>query len=170
MALLALPCALTTSLLCSVTAFFSSASLSGAFSGILAYAIIRMDGVAGRPGWAWIFILEGLFTVVFGLCSYFILPCSPSQAGFLNEEEKSHVISELETDGTRNNDADSFSWKEVVAAFTRPQVGILAIVFFMSGAFCDVIAYYVPSHSSRRHGGVQFGIVRSSCHTPVYMF
>jgi hypothetical protein len=69
--------ALTTSLHCSVTAFFSSASLSGAFSGILAYSIVRMDGVAGRPGWAWIFILEGLFTVAFGLSAYFIINRSP---------------------------------------------------------------------------------------------
>ncbi len=33
-----------------VSAFFASASLSGAFSGILAYGIIRMDGVGGRAG------------------------------------------------------------------------------------------------------------------------
>jgi hypothetical protein len=124
----------TTTLHCSVNAFFASASLSGAFSGILAYGIIRMDGMAGRPGWAWIFILEGLFTVIFGLCSYFLLPRSPSQARFLSEGEKAYVISELETDGTKNNDADSFGWKEVIAAFARPQVGILACAFFMSGA------------------------------------
>ena len=37
--------------------FFSAASLSGAFSGLLAAAIENMDGVRGRPGWAWIFIL-----------------------------------------------------------------------------------------------------------------
>lgn len=31
--------------------------LSGAFSGLLAAAIQNMDGIGGRPGWAWIFIL-----------------------------------------------------------------------------------------------------------------
>lgn len=31
--------------------------LSGAFSGFLAAAIQNMDGIGGRPGWAWIFIL-----------------------------------------------------------------------------------------------------------------
>lgn len=25
-----------------------------------------MDGIGGKPGWAWIFILEGLFTVLAG--------------------------------------------------------------------------------------------------------
>jgi len=31
--------------------------LSGAFSGLLAAAIEKMDGIGGKPGWAWIFIL-----------------------------------------------------------------------------------------------------------------
>ena len=44
--------------------FFSAATLAGAFGGLLARAIAEMDGVGSRPGWAWIFILEGLFTVI----------------------------------------------------------------------------------------------------------
>lgn len=43
--------------------FFSAASIAGAFSGLLAFAIGRMDGVANLEGWRWIFILEGLGTV-----------------------------------------------------------------------------------------------------------
>jgi hypothetical protein len=31
--------------------------LSGAFSGLLAAGIENMDGIGGKPGWAWIFIL-----------------------------------------------------------------------------------------------------------------
>jgi len=42
--------------------FFSAASIAGAFSGLLAFAIGKMDGVGGKNGWAWIFILEGMFT------------------------------------------------------------------------------------------------------------
>ena len=37
--------------------FFMSASLSGAFSGLLAAAIDYLDGIGSKPGWAWIFIL-----------------------------------------------------------------------------------------------------------------
>lgn len=40
-----------------IALFFSAASLSGAFSGLLAAAIENMNGMRGRPGWAWIFIL-----------------------------------------------------------------------------------------------------------------
>ncbi len=43
-----------------------ASALSGAFSGLLAFGIANMDGVGGRPGWAWIFILEGMATVLLG--------------------------------------------------------------------------------------------------------
>ena len=36
---------------------FSATSLAGAFSGLLAAALVKLDGRHGRPGWAWIFIL-----------------------------------------------------------------------------------------------------------------
>jgi hypothetical protein len=40
-----------------VALFFSATSLAGAFSGLLAAAILNMNGKGGKPGWAWIFIL-----------------------------------------------------------------------------------------------------------------
>ena len=36
---------------------FTAASLTGAFSGLLASAIVGMNGLAGHKGWQWIFIL-----------------------------------------------------------------------------------------------------------------
>lgn len=44
--------------------------LSGAFSGLLAAAIQNMDGIGGRPGWAWIFILVSgpICTPIDALC------------------------------------------------------------------------------------------------------
>lgn len=46
--------------------FYSAATASGAFGGFLARAIVEMDGVGGKAGWSWIFIIEGLITVVGG--------------------------------------------------------------------------------------------------------
>ena len=38
--------------------FFSAAALAGSFGGLLAAAIALMDGIGGKNGWAWIFIIE----------------------------------------------------------------------------------------------------------------
>lgn len=37
--------------------FLKFTQLSGTISGLLAAAIENMDGIGGKPGWAWIFIL-----------------------------------------------------------------------------------------------------------------
>lgn len=37
--------------------FFSAAAIAGSFGGLLAAAIAQMDGIGGKHGWAWIFIL-----------------------------------------------------------------------------------------------------------------
>lgn len=65
--------------------FYASASLSGAFSGLLAYGIEHMDGVANFGGWRWIFILEGLVPVAVAIPLYFFLPDKPETARFLTK-------------------------------------------------------------------------------------
>ncbi|KAF9048333.1 MFS general substrate transporter [Hymenopellis radicata] len=71
--------------------FFSAASVSGAFGGLLAAAIANMDGVGGKPAWAWIFILEGLATVLAGFLSFWIIQDFPDTAKFLSEAERTVV-------------------------------------------------------------------------------
>jgi hypothetical protein len=38
--------------------FFSAATAAGAFGGLLAFGIMKMDGAGNLEGWSWIFILE----------------------------------------------------------------------------------------------------------------
>jgi len=44
-----------------------------AFSGIFAFAVENLGGRAGLPGWAWIFLIEGLMTVAMALASYWYM-------------------------------------------------------------------------------------------------
>lgn len=57
--------------------FYLSSALSGAFSGLLAAGIAQMRGVGGYEGWRWIFLLEGILSVVVGASCFFLLPDSP---------------------------------------------------------------------------------------------
>jgi hypothetical protein len=94
-----------------------------------------MEGVGGKHGWAWIFFLEGLFTFLFGVASFWLLPRSPAHAYFFNEKEKSYVVARLKADGATGNNTsvDAFHWSEVGRAFTLPQVLILGVVLFCDG-------------------------------------
>src|SRR5262245_51478805 len=56
-----------------MTVFYSAASIAGAFSGLLAYAIGHLDNTWGYRGWRWIYVLEGLLAVVVGFIAYFLI-------------------------------------------------------------------------------------------------
>ncbi|CAL5867380.1 uncharacterized protein PFLUO_LOCUS1598 [Penicillium psychrofluorescens] len=54
-----------------------------------------MDGIAGYSGWRWIFILEGLATVVIAAASKFLIVDWPETSTFLNDKERALLLSRL---------------------------------------------------------------------------
>ncbi|KAI0067785.1 MFS general substrate transporter [Artomyces pyxidatus] len=101
-----------------VALFFSSATVAGAFSGLLASAIHDMDGIGGKPGWAWIFILEGLATVVVGAASFWVIQDFPETAKFLTEAERVFVIRRLQNDQKFSAGGENFQFKYVWQCLT----------------------------------------------------
>ncbi|KAJ7646966.1 major facilitator superfamily domain-containing protein [Roridomyces roridus] len=81
-----------------VAIFFSAATVAGAFGGILAFAIEKMEGIGGLHGWQWIFCLEGLATVLVAFASYFYMHDYPATATFLTEVERQQVVLMLKED------------------------------------------------------------------------
>ncbi|KAF8269774.1 MFS general substrate transporter [Lactarius quietus] len=97
--------------------FFSAASVSGAFGGLLAAAISNMDGVGGKPGWAWIFILEGLATVIAGAASFFIIQDFPDTARFVSKAERAMVIQRLQDDDQFSAGGEKFKLRNIINSF-----------------------------------------------------
>ncbi|CAK1361025.1 putative transporter [Cercospora beticola] len=63
-----------------IAIFFTASAIAGAFSGLLAFAIAKMDGVGGYEGWRWIFILEGIASVAAGVACFWILVDTPKHS------------------------------------------------------------------------------------------
>ncbi|KAL4952501.1 major facilitator superfamily domain-containing protein [Aspergillus filifer] len=80
---------------------YTSVPLAGAISGLLAGVITdNMEGVAGLPGWRWLFILEGLASITAAIIIYFLMPNYPSTSKrFLTEEESILACNRLAVDG-----------------------------------------------------------------------
>lgn len=126
--------------------FFSAASIAGAFSGILAFGIAKMDGVGGLEGWRWMcvfrltwkdrneanltnrFILEGIATLVVAVVAFFVLHDFPAAtASFLTVEERAWVLHRLKYQGSKDSgymveETESLRWKHVKEAFADWQV------------------------------------------------
>lgn len=56
--------------------FYFGNQFGQASAKLLAFGILHMRGVAGRPGWFWLFVLMGAFTMFSGFILGFFLPDS----------------------------------------------------------------------------------------------
>lgn len=127
-----------------VALFFSAASLAGAFGGILAYGIGFMKGKAGLNGWRWIFILEGILTVLVALTSYFTIHNYPDTATFLSEEERAFIHARLKSDSDATNH-EGFSWTNVRAALGDYKCWFYGLAFHTMSLPLYTLSLFLPS-------------------------
>jgi MFS family permease len=74
------------------TVYWSSVMVAAAFGGLLATGISKMDGVRGLSDWRWVFILEGILTILVGIAAFFFVSNFPSDATWLDEDERAFAI------------------------------------------------------------------------------
>ncbi|CEH16794.1 Permease of the major facilitator superfamily [Ceraceosorus bombacis] len=108
--------------------FFSAATISGAFGGLLSAAIHNMDGIGGYAGWRWIFIIIGLATFVIGVLSFWLVHDFPETARFITEGERRVIIKRLQCDQQLSASGERFTWASVGKGFVdiKTWVGALA--------------------------------------------
>ncbi|KAH9018663.1 major facilitator superfamily domain-containing protein [Lactarius pseudohatsudake] len=130
---------------------FSVGSLTGAFSGLLAYGILNLDGKHGIAGWQWIFIVEGGLLGGFWTRHSLFRACFATEHQLLTKVERETYCRDLADDWSGDADTDGtyqevFSWSEVASVFTdAPHVLMLAFPMFFSGATIYGLAYFTPT-------------------------
>ncbi|KAJ7781973.1 MFS general substrate transporter [Mycena maculata] len=125
--------------------FFSAATVSGAFGGLLAAAISDMDGIGGKPAWAWIFILEGLATVLAGAASFFIIQDFPDTAKFLTEAERTFVIRRLQSDDQFSAAGENLKWKYIWKSLLDWKTWIGMIVYMGADMPLYAFSLFLPT-------------------------
>jgi hypothetical protein len=114
--------------------FYLSSALSGAFSGLLAAGIAQMRGIGGYEGWRWIFLIEGILSVVVGVSCFFLLPDSPTTAKWLKPDEARFLelmhISSRGAKTTHDGEKDKkHHWKTLWQVLCDKQLYLQALVF-----------------------------------------
>jgi len=125
--------------------FFGAASLAGAFSGILAYGISFMSGTQGLLGWSWIFILEGIATVIVGLLAFLILVDFPATAEFLTPEERAFVVWKKKYDNSSVGEEEHFVIRHFYAALFDWQVWLHILIYMSIIAPLYGITLFLPT-------------------------
>lgn len=109
------------------TVYWSSVILAGAFGGLLATAISKMDGMRGLASWQWIFLLEGIAAILVGIAAFFFTCDFPKEASWLTPEEKAFVIAKTKSDESHTV---SITKQDYVDYFLDPKAWLGAVMYF----------------------------------------
>lgn len=125
--------------------FFSAAALAGSFGGLLAAAIAQMNGIGGKPGWAWIFILEGLATVLIAIASYWMVHDFPDEAKFLSDDDRKRVIRRLKLDGQASANHESFQMRYFWESVRDWKTWAFALVYMGTDGPLYAFSLFIPT-------------------------
>jgi ACS family 4-hydroxyphenylacetate permease-like MFS transporter len=81
--------------------FLAAAPVTIAFGAPLSGLILGMDGLWGIAGWRWLFLIEGIPSVILGVIAYLYLTDKPQSAHWLTAEEQELLLARMERERKR---------------------------------------------------------------------
>ncbi|GAC1334864.1 MAG: MFS transporter [Collimonas sp.] len=120
--------------------FMTSFAIAGVVGGPIAgFIMSRMDGVGHYANWQWLFLLEGMPSVLAGILVLLYLPEKPFNAKWLSQTEQQAVSRAL---AAENNDHKHASLRDACRNY---RVWICAAVYFCVVSGNATIAFWSPS-------------------------
>jgi MFS family permease len=125
-------------------AFMSAIPLSGAIGGpISGWILGRMSTFGGLRGWQWLYLLEGLPSVVAGIVAFIVLEDRPATARWLSPAEREALKYSLAQDGS-SKVGEGNGLRTMSDAFKSRAMWILAGAFFGFAAGSYAVGFWLP--------------------------
>src|SRR5262245_21563188 len=104
----------------------------------------------GWEGWRWVFILEGVPSVIFGVMTLFYLTDRPSEAKWLPEDEKRWIMGELERERREilTSGKDPL-WSGIVRGLTNPKTLLLSAIYIFIVTGYYGLTFFLPSITAK---------------------
>lgn len=124
--------------------FLFGMPITGVIGGPLSGWIMKtFDGVGGWHGWQWVFVIEGVPTVLIGIVVYLMLSDKPEQAKWLDEREQQVVKQVMSAD--QKGEPATHSHGKLKAAFADPKTWVLAFIYFSCACAVYTLTFWLPT-------------------------
>jgi D-galactonate transporter len=131
-----------------IAVFYAASPLSFVIGSPLAGLLLGISWL-GLRGWRWLFILEGIPAVVFGVITIFYLTDWPREAKWLQPDERDWIDGELEKEKQAKQKVRSYTiWQ----AFAQRDVILLTLAYFCATTGGYGIAFWLPTILKRLSG------------------
>jgi ACS family 4-hydroxyphenylacetate permease-like MFS transporter len=121
------------------------------------------DGLLGMAGWRWLFLVEGIPSVVLGIVAAFYLTSRPSDARWLSESEKS--VLEKSLAGAGPGPKRTSAWKELLGR----DVILLSVAYFGLTMTLNTNATWTPTIAREALQGRSFSFVGIVVAIPAFL-
>ena len=109
-----------------VAGFMAAIPVAGVIGNPISGALLKLEGVAGLHGWQWLFLLEGLPSIILGIVVMFYLTDRPENADWLPAESRSWLIGHLEAE---RREKESRARINLLQALTNGRVWVLSLIY-----------------------------------------
>jgi MFS transporter, ACS family, tartrate transporter len=110
-----------------VSGFTLALPLAAAIGAPLSTAILSLDGLWGLAGWKWMYLAEGVPSVLLGVVALFYLTDRPAEAHWLSEAERSWLTSTLDEERRQIEAGGKIG---LFQSLWEPRVLLLSLNFF----------------------------------------
>ena len=124
-----------------VAKFMTATSLAGVVGAPLSSFLLKLEGRAGMHGWQWLFICEGIPTILGGISVLFLLRDHPDDAPWLTDSEKKWLDDELERDRKAGGATEKHNLGD---AFRTPMVWVLSGIFLVFSIGIYTLSLWMP--------------------------
>lgn len=124
-----------------VTALFlTGIPMSGVIGGPLSGWIMNsMHGSHGWAGWQWLFLLEGIPTVLVGIVAYFYLDDKVADAKWLSSSQRAMIESNLAAE------SKGHALHSVRDGLTNPKILLLSVIYFFFTMGLYGVSFWLPT-------------------------
>jgi len=130
-----------------VSRFMVAIPVAGVVSGAVAGALLGLQGRLGLAGWQWLFLAEGLPSVMLGCAVLGYLPDRPEEARWLGPEERAWLTARLRVESEQCAQRHPVSLRRALSSGTIWRLGLLYFIVLTSNYAYN---FWAPAHRSPR--------------------
>jgi ACS family tartrate transporter-like MFS transporter len=125
-----------------VARFMTGSAVTGIIGGPMSGVILQyLDGAGGLAGWQWLFLLEGLPSILMGLLTLWYLTDQPAAAGWLTAAERDWLARRMMLEEKERALRHGFT---LLRALTDWRIGLLCLLYFTVAMASNSYGVYTP--------------------------
>lgn len=125
-----------------LAAFAVAVPVSTVIGAPISGLLLGLDGAMGLKGWQWLFIIEGIPSVLLGVVTWFYLTDRPARADWLTAEQKAWLAAKLDGETAAKQAATHLTLGQ---ALTSPRVIALSLIYFGFVAALYGMQFWLPT-------------------------